>query len=311
MRIAPPNFTQTPNVFLDDIAKTLKEGELRVLLVIMRQTFGWQKEWDRISLSQLVRKTGMCRDAVNNSLKSLIDKNLISKRKEGTNGITKCWYSLVMEEGEKKDIEHPSDGIESEEDSNNFDQSSKTTPTSRLRRPTKETLTKEIKKKKAASPPKKEPLARPITLNSQTKKFEGISEDDLKQWQDTFPAVNVRKELQEALLWAFNTPRKNYRKSLNTWMSNVNKSHTTPFIPKTDISKKIVESSLEEDRKLAKEIERKHPTLFTTNVIQRFEERIEFVMGMQGVKLFFFGQPDFRKDCLAMLRRMTLSIEGL
>ena len=55
-----PNYTQTPNEFFDDIAKTLKEGELRVLLVIMRQTFGWgNKKWDRISISQFQEKTGM------------------------------------------------------------------------------------------------------------------------------------------------------------------------------------------------------------------------------------------------------------
>jgi len=59
MKMPQPNFTQTPNEFFDAIAKTLKEGELRVLLVIMRQTFGWRKEWDRISLSQLATKTGM------------------------------------------------------------------------------------------------------------------------------------------------------------------------------------------------------------------------------------------------------------
>ena len=39
-----PNFTQTPNEFFDDIAKTLKEGELRVMLVIMRQNLRMGKQ---------------------------------------------------------------------------------------------------------------------------------------------------------------------------------------------------------------------------------------------------------------------------
>jgi hypothetical protein len=90
--------------------------------------------------------------------------------------------------------------------------------------PIPDTKTTDTLKKK-----KKEPSATAITLNPETKKFEGISSEDLKRWQDTFPAVNIRKELQEALLWALNTPRKNYRRSLDVWMANVNKTHTTPF----------------------------------------------------------------------------------
>ena len=57
--IKAPNYTQTPNVFFDEIMPTLKFGELKVLFVINRQTFGFHKEWDRISVSQLMKKTGM------------------------------------------------------------------------------------------------------------------------------------------------------------------------------------------------------------------------------------------------------------
>lgn len=76
----------------------------------------------------------------------------------------------------------------------------------------------------------RQPAAAAIVLNTKTKKFEGISEEDLKNWQEAFPAVNVRKEIAECQLWAASTPRNNYRKSLNKWMSNVNKNHTTPYV---------------------------------------------------------------------------------
>lgn len=144
-----PNYTQTPNDFFDEIAKTLKEGELRVLLVVMRQTFGWQKRWDRISLSQLEQKTGMCRDSVNNALKSLIEKKLIIKHKEGAIGRQKCWYTLCVENEEQE----PEIDTEFIEESNISYQSSKTTPPSRLKRPTKETITKEKEKREEATPP--------------------------------------------------------------------------------------------------------------------------------------------------------------
>src|ERR1700732_1738686 len=131
-----PNYTQTPNEFFDEIAITLKEGELRVLLVIMRQTFGWgNKQWDRISISQLMQKTGMKRDAVVRSTKSLVEKKLVTKHKDGIKGQEECWYSLVVED--------PQEFSNPIEDSNNSYQSSKKTPPSLLKRPTKETLIKE------------------------------------------------------------------------------------------------------------------------------------------------------------------------
>ena len=127
MSFRAPNYTQAPNEFFDDIAKTLKEGELRVLLVIMRQTFGWQKKWDRISLSQLMQKTGMERKAVHNSLQSLIQKSLIQKHKEGKIGQENCWYTLQVEPVQK-DEEIPDFEIDFIDDSNNSYQCPKATP---------------------------------------------------------------------------------------------------------------------------------------------------------------------------------------
>jgi len=183
MRIAAPNYTQTPNTFFDDIAKTLKEGELRVLLVIMRQTFGWRKEWDYISISQLMRKTGMERMAVLRSLKGLIEKKIVIKRKLGPKGIEKCWYSLNAETPEKDEI-NPDDGRESPEEleyfSNNSDQYPKDTPTSILKIPKKETKTKE---KKTPQPPKG---GGEVPLKERTrKKMPNVSAQDFERaWKE-------------------------------------------------------------------------------------------------------------------------------
>lgn len=185
-----PNYTQTPNEFFDEVAKTLKEGELRVLLVIMRQTFGWHKQWDRISLSQLERKTGMCRDAVNNSLKSLIKLGLIEKKKEGPKGQEKCWYQLVVEGSDVDDV-LPSDGDESIEDSNKSYQSSKETPPSRLKRPTKETPTKE--RNTNVNVPKK--VERNVCINESLKKIGGL-DDKAKEYASRFASEH---EIQDAL----------------------------------------------------------------------------------------------------------------
>ncbi len=50
----PPNFTMIPDQFFDEVMSHLSEAELRVLLSIMRRTFGFKKARDNISLSQMV-----------------------------------------------------------------------------------------------------------------------------------------------------------------------------------------------------------------------------------------------------------------
>src|SRR5215510_9658615 len=115
MRIPLPNFTQTPNVFFDEIVKTLNEGELRILLIILRQTFGWHKLEDWITLKMLSEKTGYDRRSICRILERLIEKKLVLKRIDGELGMQKCYYSLVLESEEKEKID-PSDGIETEEE---------------------------------------------------------------------------------------------------------------------------------------------------------------------------------------------------
>ena len=57
----------------------------------------------------------------------------------------------------------------------------------------------------------------------------GITDKDIKDWKSIFTAINVEKELEEARLWAKTEYRKNYRKSLNTWMGNANRGRTTAY----------------------------------------------------------------------------------
>ena len=59
-----PRYTPTPDQIFDELLAPglLTEAELRVLLYIVRRTFGWKKELDNISLSQItggiVRRDG-------------------------------------------------------------------------------------------------------------------------------------------------------------------------------------------------------------------------------------------------------------
>ena len=157
----------------------------------------------------------------------------------------------------------------------------------------------------------KMPLARPITLNSETKKFEGISEEDLQRWQNTFPAVNVRKELQEALLWALTVSRSNYRKSLNTWMSNVNKAHTTPFRNPEEHLKEVTQKDIQENKKLAEEWEKKYEENPQMNYhLQSSPTKVSFTLpNRQGYEVDYnLPIEEFIKKCLPALKRMRLKV---
>lgn len=89
-----PNFTQIPNIVLDEMMSELNESELKVFLYICRRTYGFHKEKDAISLSQLTdgiivngekldKGTGLSKRAVVSAISSLTLKNIIFCNKEG------------------------------------------------------------------------------------------------------------------------------------------------------------------------------------------------------------------------------------
>ena len=98
--IPSPNGTIVPDIVLDWIAPDLSNAELRVLLYVIRRTFGFKKEADAISIDQICngmvtkevrdadagvirearrldRGTGLSRSTVLDATRSLREKNLI------------------------------------------------------------------------------------------------------------------------------------------------------------------------------------------------------------------------------------------
>ncbi len=78
--------TPVPNDLLDLVMPTLRDTELRVLLVVVRQTLGWQdgadtsqrKTKDWLTQSQLMRRTGRASGAVARAVNTLVQSGLIS-----------------------------------------------------------------------------------------------------------------------------------------------------------------------------------------------------------------------------------------
>lgn len=75
-------YTPVPNDFFEYLPQ-LTDAEVRVLLLIIRQTYGWQvknkdrKLKDRMTYSFVIRKTGLYRTVLSKTIQSLIDKQLI------------------------------------------------------------------------------------------------------------------------------------------------------------------------------------------------------------------------------------------
>lgn len=91
-----PNYTQTPNVLFDHWLPLLKECELKVLLFIIRKTFGWHKERDAISISQIEIGVGSCAKHVLGAINALITYGLIKKEVVGKPGLQKTFYEMVV-----------------------------------------------------------------------------------------------------------------------------------------------------------------------------------------------------------------------
>ncbi len=91
-----PRTTQVPDDVFDVLMPQLKDAELRVLLYIIRRTYGFKKDFDNISLKQMVdgittrdgrvldRGTGLPKSAVARALVGLREKRIIVSRRNSS-----------------------------------------------------------------------------------------------------------------------------------------------------------------------------------------------------------------------------------
>ena len=76
-----------PNRLVDEILPMLRDTELRVLLIVLRQTLGWRegsdtggwryKRRDWISHSQMVKRTGRGSEAISKAVDALVQRGLL------------------------------------------------------------------------------------------------------------------------------------------------------------------------------------------------------------------------------------------
>lgn len=96
-----PNHTQTPNAFFDETLAGIDTlAEAKVTLAIIRQTFGWHKEQDVLSISQLEAMTGLSRKSVIAGVRAAIRRGTIGRRKSGQS----FSYTLLVEKVNQKQL---------------------------------------------------------------------------------------------------------------------------------------------------------------------------------------------------------------
>lgn len=91
-------FTMIDHITLDCVLPTLSASAQLVLIRIYRQTVGWKKEWDRISLSQFRKFTGYKDNGtIAEAISELETRKLIIVEREGTktNSYSICWKSIL------------------------------------------------------------------------------------------------------------------------------------------------------------------------------------------------------------------------
>lgn len=100
-RSMTPNFTQYPNVLVDDYLKFLdhRAGESAVLTVLIRQTYGWQKAIAAVSTTYMARMTGLNRVTCAKAVDTLVAFGLAVKCRENDPAKNHgAYYTLQLDE---------------------------------------------------------------------------------------------------------------------------------------------------------------------------------------------------------------------
>ncbi|MGL4674293.1 MAG: replication protein [Wohlfahrtiimonas sp.] len=92
------NSFQLPNAVVDELLSELSGSELKCYLLIVRQTKGWHKTEDAISISQFVERTGLSNRAIIDACKNLEKYGLIESKKGYRNTTVYMCKNFTCEE---------------------------------------------------------------------------------------------------------------------------------------------------------------------------------------------------------------------
>jgi len=79
-----PHYTQVPDQFLDEHLRHLSGAEAKIMLVLFRQTLGWKKRSEKMSVPQLALRAGAGESTVRRLMKDLEAKGLVAVERRTT-----------------------------------------------------------------------------------------------------------------------------------------------------------------------------------------------------------------------------------
>lgn len=75
-------WTQTPN-FIYDLLPEMNEAEIKVVMVIVRQTIGWKRETFSATVNELMALTHMARASVVAGIRAAMEHGILSREPDG------------------------------------------------------------------------------------------------------------------------------------------------------------------------------------------------------------------------------------
>jgi predicted ArsR family transcriptional regulator len=79
-----PHYTQVPDQFFDEHLRHLSGAEAKIMLVLFRQTLGWKKRSEKMSVPQIALRAGSGESTVRRVMKDLDDKGLVQVTRHTT-----------------------------------------------------------------------------------------------------------------------------------------------------------------------------------------------------------------------------------
>jgi hypothetical protein len=74
--------TKTPN-YIYDLYPLMKEAEIKVVSVVIRQTIGWHRDAISLSVAEFERMTGLTRPSVISGIKAATERGILGRKEDG------------------------------------------------------------------------------------------------------------------------------------------------------------------------------------------------------------------------------------
>lgn len=213
-------FTRIANELLDRlIAAGLSQNQMRIVLAVIRKTYGYNKKRDDMTISQLATATGIHRTHASRAFHELIAANMLTVEDGrfgylvGLNKNVAEWRvaeSVRTKTATPSTVPKPLQGAYQNRYTDRTKTATDPVPESlHTKDNPQKTTPKDNSKRRDGG---KTPLAPTgdvfITLTLNDKTEHPVTEQQAREWSELYPAVDVHQELRKMRGWCQSNPKK-------------------------------------------------------------------------------------------------------